>query len=208
MSLVADWISDRFEPGPFWTVPNGISLLRMALALPVALLIARDGPFAWILGLTLTAIVSDWLDGWLARWTRRESEWGRILDPVADKVAAAAVVGALFVDGSLPLWFLGVVVSRDLLILAGGAYLARRIGRVVVSNRIGKSAAAALALTVMMALLDADPGPMRWTVNGTAVLLCLSILRYGYRFLRLQGESREQGDGSFPEAGDAPGATA
>lgn len=189
MSTVAHLISDRFEPGPFWTFPNAISLVRMALALPVALLIVRDGPFAWILGLTLAAILTDWLDGLLARWTSAESEWGRVLDPLADKVAAALVMGALTVEGTLPTWFLVLVVARDALILAGGAILARTIGRVVGSTWMGKVAAAALALTVLMALLEADPTPMEWTIEGTAVILLLSILQYGYRFVRLQGEA-------------------
>lgn len=189
MSTVARLISDRFEPGPFWTLPNAISLIRMALAVPVAVLIVRDGPFPWVLGLTLAAILTDWLDGLLARWTSTESEWGRVLDPLADKVAAAFVMGALTLEGTLPTWFLLLVVARDALILVGGAILARTIGRVVGSNWMGKVAAAALALTVLMALLEADPTPMEWTIEGTAVILVLSIVQYGYRFIRLRGKA-------------------
>lgn len=188
----SEWLSDRFDPGPFWTAPNAISLLRLVLAIPIAVLIVRDGPFAWLFGLTIVAIVSDWVDGGLARWTGTVSEWGRILDPLADKVAAAAVLGALFVAGRIPPWFFGLVIGRDLLILLGGTFLVKTTGRVVASNRTGKAAAAALALTVLMAILGADPEPMRLTLQGTAVLLLLSIVQYGYRFFQLRREPPEE----------------
>lgn len=188
----SEWLPDRFDPGPFWTIPNAISLLRLGLAVPVAVLIVRDGPFAWLFGLTLAAIVSDWVDGWLARWTETVSEWGRILDPLADKVGAAVVLGALFVAGKIPPWFFGLVIGRDLLILLGGTYLVKTTGRVVASNRTGKAAAAALAFTVLMAILDADPEPMRLTLQGTAVLLLLSIVQYVYRFFQLRRETPEE----------------
>lgn len=179
------WVFRDLDLGPFWTLPNFLSLLRLLLAVPIAYLIFIDGPFTWIFGLTTAAILSDWVDGRLARWSDTVSEWGKVIDPIADKMAGGLIVGALVLQHRLPIWLIGLVVVRDALILLGGMTLTRRTGRVVMSTWLGKMAAGALALTVIGALLEADPGIMYWSVRITTVLLVLSFIRYVIRFLRL-----------------------
>ncbi len=85
-----------------WTVPNLLTLARIAaapaLALPF-LLVPRPEADLWALGLFLAAAATDFLDGWLARRLGQESALGRVLDPIADKamvVIALALVLALY----------------------------------------------------------------------------------------------------------------
>lgn len=178
--------SARLVPdlGKFWTIPNALSLLRLALVPLLAYLIFIDGSKTWIFGLAGAAILSDWIDGKVARWSKSVSEWGKVLDPMADKFAAAMVTLALVLRGSLPLWFLLVVVIRDLVIVLGGVVLARRTGRVLMSIWTGKLAVGALAITVLAALLEADLPVMQVCIAVTTLLMVYALILYVVRFLR------------------------
>ncbi len=176
--------------GRFWTLANMLSMVRLLLVVPITYLILTDGSMAWLFGLILLALMTDWFDGQVARWSRTVSEWGKVLDPLADKVAGAAIVMALVVRGSLPLWFLSVLVGRDALIVLGGIVLARRTGQVVMSAWMGKVAVTALSLTVLAALLRADEPILSYCVWITTGLMAYSLLLYVVRFVRLMRAGR------------------
>jgi len=171
--------------GRFWTIANTLSLSRLVLVFPIAVLLWQDGPLAWLLGLTVVAVMTDWFDGRVARWTHTVSEWGKVIDPVADKVAAVLTVTVLTfrpAEPQLPLWFFGVIVGRDLLILAGGAWIARRSGTVLMSAWAGKAASLWLALTVLAVILKADPPVLNvclWMATGLFVFsFGVYVVRY------------------------------
>ena len=106
------------QNGPgFWTISNQLSILRGVLAIPVAILIAQ-GDVWWAFGLCWFAALTDWLDGFVARATNTVSEWGKILDPIADKILVGVIVVMLVLEGLLPLRSVLVVVGRDVIILA------------------------------------------------------------------------------------------
>jgi CDP-diacylglycerol--glycerol-3-phosphate 3-phosphatidyltransferase len=179
---LTDWL------GTFWTFPNALSLVRMALVLPITYLIVVDGALSWLVGLILLAAFTDWLDGRIARWSDTVSEWGKVIDPIADKFAAVMIVPALVVrpvEPTLPFWLLLVVVGRDVCILAGGALIAKRTGRIAVSSWVGKLAVAALSLTVLAAILKADPPVLQFCVWLTAGLMVLSFIAYTTRLIRI-----------------------
>ncbi|MDX1740544.1 MAG: CDP-alcohol phosphatidyltransferase family protein [Rhodothermales bacterium] len=176
--------------GRFWTIPNILTMSRLVLAAIVTYLILTDGPLVWLFVLLGVAMATDWFDGKIARWSHTVSEWGKVLDPMVDKFAAGAVILALTVKGQLPLWFLGLVAGRDLLILLGGVVLARRTGRIAVSIWSGKVAVTAVAITVLAALLRADPPVLNFCIWTSAVLLVYSYLRYLVRFFRFLSYGR------------------
>ena len=114
-----------------WTIPNLISLARLACA-PLVwwLLFVVDEP--WPAAILLGVLgASDWIDGWIARRWDQGSELGKILDPAADRVLLLAGVIALLVDGSVPVWYGVLIVARELVIavvtLSLAAAGARRI---------------------------------------------------------------------------------
>ncbi|MDH4145501.1 MAG: CDP-alcohol phosphatidyltransferase family protein [Acidimicrobiia bacterium] len=117
--------------GPVWTIPNVISFVRLlCVPLFVYLLFGREhrAAAAWLLGVLG---MTDWVDGYLARRLDQVSELGKLLDPVADRLALVVGIAAILVDGSAPLWFGLVVLAREVLVsvagLALGALGARRI---------------------------------------------------------------------------------
>ncbi|MFT5517279.1 MAG: cardiolipin synthase [Rhodothermales bacterium] len=177
--------SDWPELGRFWTVPNMLSMVRLVLVIPVAYLILIDGPLFWTMILMVLIVATDYFDGRIARWSSTVSEWGKVLDPLADKITGGLVVMALAFRGALPLWLLGIVLARDLVILAGGAIITKRTGYVMVSMFSGKIAVTALAITALAALLRADPPIMQACLWGTTVLLSWSFLRYVVRFVKV-----------------------
>ena len=168
--------------GTFWTFANILSISRVLFSAAAAVIILREGPISWSLTLLLTAVITDWLDGQIARRTSTVSEWGKILDPAADKISAALVGIALVWVDLIPLWFLGVVLLRDLLIAVGGVALVRYSGSIQMSNIPGKIAVTAIAITFLMGLLRADQIVMDICIWITVGLLGLSLVIYSFRF--------------------------
>ncbi len=176
--------------GRFWTAANVLTMTRMVLVGPIALLVYRGGPFGWLMGLLLFAIATDWFDGQIARWSGTVSEWGKVLDPTADKLAAAAVTLALVLrppelGPPLPVWFVACVILRDAIIALGGLIQTRRLGYVMMSLWSGKVAVTALSITVLAALLRADPPVLMICVWTTTALLVYSLGRYLQRFVQV-----------------------
>jgi cardiolipin synthase len=132
------------------TVPNGISAARIAL-IPVfvALIIDHDTTTA---GLVLFAIVvaTDWVDGTIARRTGQVSDVGKILDPVADRLAIAAGLIALVLRGIFPLWAAAAILARDLTVLLVGAIALVRSDVRVEVRWIGKLATFSLMAAIPM----------------------------------------------------------
>ena len=106
------------------TVPNAISVARLA-GVPVFLWLVL-GPKAdwWAVGLLIAAGASDWLDGKIARAWNQTSRLGQMLDPAADRLYIAATLVALAVRGIIPWWLVGLLAARELVL--GVALLALR----------------------------------------------------------------------------------
>ena len=122
------------------TIPNVLSFARILLIPVFVLLILREGTEAAGLILALAVVSTDWIDGYLARRLGQVSNLGKLLDPVADRLALAAAIIALVLRDAFPLWAALLVLVRDALILLVGAVLLVR-HRIRIDVRwIGKAA--------------------------------------------------------------------
>lgn len=129
-------------------LPNAVTLVRV-LVLPAAVIALRDGDRV-LLALWGGVIgVSDFLDGWLARRLGQVTEWGKLLDPAADKVATVVLVWALWAYTPLPGWALVLILAKDGLIVAGGMWAARRFRAPLTPNVWGKGTVAAQFLVFL-----------------------------------------------------------
>lgn len=105
------------------TVPNAISFGRI-LSIPVFWwLIVHERTTAAGLILFVVVAATDWVDGYVARRTGQVSELGKVLDPVADRLAIASGLVALVIRDAFPLWAALLILIRDALILVVGASL-------------------------------------------------------------------------------------
>lgn len=106
-------------------IPNLLCVLRMVLAVPVVWTLV-EGYFAWTLLIFFVAALTDGLDGYLAKRLNCETELGKLLDPVADKLLLVSAFVTLTAIGLVPLWLAVAVVARDL-VIGGGAAVYRRL---------------------------------------------------------------------------------
>ena len=171
----------------FLTLSNLLSILRAALAIPFTLvmLVPEEPHRLAAAGIILVGMLTDKLDGDIARARGEETEWGRILDPLADKICVAVMALVLMKLGDIPPLFVVALIARDALILAGGLYLKTRRGIVVPSNAAGKWTVTAIAVTLLIAVLGLFPG-IRWIFIAACVLgLAVSLIQYAVRFARI-----------------------
>jgi cardiolipin synthase len=126
------------------TVPNLLSLLRILLIPVFVWLILGDGTEAAGLILLSAVVATDWVDGYIARHTGQVSNVGKVLDPLADRLAIAAGLIAVVIAGALPLWAALLVLVRDAAVLVVVGVLLLR-ARIRIDVRwIGKAATLAL----------------------------------------------------------------
>ena len=115
-------------PAPLAALPNALTIGRLAL-IPVfvVLMVRAGGGHSWPAGILFgVAGVTDQIDGFLARRWHVESRFGKIADPLADRLMIDAAVILLVAYGRLPWAGLVVIGARDLLLLAGWRLLAPR----------------------------------------------------------------------------------
>ncbi|MBU8933462.1 MAG: CDP-alcohol phosphatidyltransferase family protein [candidate division Zixibacteria bacterium] len=141
--------------------------------------------------LLIVAGITDGLDGYVARKLGQVSDFGKTLDPLADKLMAIVLIGLLIMFRDFPWWLAGVVVGRDLLILLAGLTLMRGEKIVVPSNWAGKYAFVAIIFLIGSYIYRFPTGitVLTWM---TIVLVAISSLLYARLFLRLRGGQKLQ----------------
>jgi CDP-diacylglycerol--glycerol-3-phosphate 3-phosphatidyltransferase len=145
--------------------------------IPVAYLYLHQTPYhrEWALLFILLAMITDTLDGYIARLRDEVSELGKIIDPVADKIGIGIVVVLLTVTGDLPLWYAAVILGRDVLIFAGGLYIKIRKNITLTSTMEGKVAVVVIAIALVFMMLG---NPMFRQVQEIAVWLSIGMIIY------------------------------
>lgn len=141
-----------------WTIPNVISLVRLA-GVPLFLWLVL-GPEAdgWALGVLMLSGLTDWLDGYLARRLGQTSQLGQILDPVADRLYILAVVIGLAARDIIPWWLAVLLPARDLLLWGLVPFLRTRGYHALPVHFLGKAATANLLYAFPLLLLGDGDG--------------------------------------------------
>ncbi|MFL5912028.1 MAG: CDP-diacylglycerol--glycerol-3-phosphate 3-phosphatidyltransferase [Gaiellaceae bacterium] len=181
-------MATRAIPAPLAQLPNALTLGRLAL-IPVfvVLMVQAGDTHSWPAGLLFgVAGVTDQIDGFLARRWHVESRFGKIADPLADRLMIDAAVILLVAYGRLPWEGLVVIAARDLLLLGGWRVLAPR-GIDLDVNFLGKAATWALyfAIGVRIVTHDATSWPLWlfWIGLGAAVAAAMLYIRAARKVL-------------------------
>ncbi len=153
-------------------IPNSISILRLALVPVFGLLIFAEQDVAAIAVLAVAG-ATDWLDGVLARRLGQVTEFGRLLDPAADRLYIAVTLVGLAARGFIPWWIFIAIVARELVIIGCLLLLRSRGFGFLQVHLAGKAATFALMYAFPLLLLGSFEGTLGYvsTVVGWAFAL-------------------------------------
>jgi CDP-diacylglycerol--glycerol-3-phosphate 3-phosphatidyltransferase len=166
-------------PQPLAYVPNALTIARLGLIPIFVVLMVRAGHEpSWPAGVVFgIAGITDQVDGFLARRWHVESRFGKIADPLADRLMIDAAVILLVAYDRLPWAGLVIILGRDVLLLAGGSFLAPR-GLEVEVNVVGKAATWILYAAIFFRIVTSPstqwPLVLFWV--GLALALVAGVL--------------------------------
>jgi cardiolipin synthase len=175
------------------TIPNVISIIRLAgvpLFLWLILVPEADG---WALGVLMLSGISDYLDGYLARRLNQMSQLGAILDPVADRLYILSTVFGLAVRDVIPWWLALLLPARDLFLWGLVPFLRTRGYSALPVHYLGKAATANLLYAFPLLLLGDGDGVLAtlaqvfgwaFAIWGTALYWWAGIL-YAWQVRKL-----------------------
>ena len=146
------------QQGRILTVPNAISVARLA-GVPVFLwLVLGPHADAWAVGLLIAAGLSDWLDGVIARAWDQQSRLGQVLDPAADRLYIAATLIGLAIRAIIPWWLVALLAARELVLGVALLVLRRHGYGPLQVSLVGKAATLCLLYAFPLLFLGAHDG--------------------------------------------------
>lgn len=150
-------------------IANVLTALRLAAVIPFAILLAAAGhnpswPAAIIFA---AAALTDFLDGYLARHTDRTSQFGRIADPLADRLLINMALVLLWYEDRLPWWLAAPVLGRDIWLAL--LFRSRKMSTRVAVNMTGKTATAVIMFSLVLLMITTAPWPQ--VVFGAGLVL-------------------------------------
>lgn len=186
----------RTAASGFWNLPNTLTVIRMALV-PVVVWLLSDEPEYWehmaAFVLFVGAMITDIVDGYLARKWNLVTPAGAYLDPLADKLMVTAVLVMLVPLGWLPAWLVVVLLCREIAI-TGLRGIASQEGLVISASSLGKikTAYQSTALGFLLFHVEAigvDPQPAGVVLMYIATFFSLaSAAEYLVQFFRYSAE--------------------
>jgi CDP-diacylglycerol--glycerol-3-phosphate 3-phosphatidyltransferase len=151
------------------SLANQLTLARIAMALGTFIGLTQPHP-VWHLiafGLFIAAVVTDWVDGYVARATQTTSAVGKVADPIADKILVLGTLIALTrMHLGIPLWGVFLILARELL-MGGLRLLTAAHGKVPSAERWGKvkmgvQSGCVLAMLAILLVLERYPDSPNW----------------------------------------------
>jgi cardiolipin synthase len=129
----------------------------------------------------LLAGITDILDGYIARKYQLITQWGTVLDPLADKLMLLTVLSCLVVASYLPLWVILIVLSKDAFMIVAGILLYRK-GTIIPSNIFGKLSTIFFYFSIFIFTFDEPSGKI---LIYLAVLFTLvALINYSLFYMK------------------------
>ena len=152
---------------------NKLTILRVVMIPAFLLVLYLNVPYAnyWALAIFAAASITDTLDGYIARHYNQITDFGKFMDPLADKCLVTAAMLWFVEAGQMPAWALLIVIVREFGV-SGLRMVAADKGRVIAAGWSGKVKTAATMVCIILMLL-----PLPEIVNqiGTAVIVLTTI---------------------------------
>ena len=173
-----------------WNVPNALTVLRI-LMVPLFgwLLLAHGGEDAawrwWATLVFVVAIATDWVDGFLARRDGLITDFGKLMDPIADKALTGTALVGLSLVGALPWWITVVILVREVGITLMRFVVIRR--GVIPASKGGKlkTVLQALAITLLLVPVGGLLGTLgMWMAYAAVVVTVVTGVDYVWQAFR------------------------
>ena len=174
--------------GRVFTVSNFISFSRVIIAFPIIYSHYANNLMynTEVIILILYGIISDYLDGLVARKTNTISEVGKIIDPISDKLCAGALFIYTVYLGWVPIWFLVFFIVRDALIIVGSSYIKIKYGKVAMSTMSGKiSINVIVAYWMVVFFFRESTGIHELLLWMSVTIMVISFLDYFNRYRKI-----------------------
>lgn len=154
-------------------IPNILTILRF-LFIPIILHFIFAGNY--ILGFIFFTIsgITDILDGFIARKFNLISNFGKLMDPLADKLTQISVLAALVSVKIIPVWILAIVVLKELIMVVGASFLYGK-DVVVYSKWYGKLATVLFYLAIIISLITRQLNITGFWINFDLVVYCIAL---------------------------------
>lgn len=178
------------------TFANKVTIGRILLVPFFIATVMYVGPSRTILHLLalvlfLTAVISDIIDGYIARTRGQKTKAGAILDPLADKILLISAFICLYIKRDyfdapdFPLWFVVAIISRDVILLIGALLVKMMTGDLNVSaNRSGKTTAFLQIVCVLGVLLQIPASKLLWPFAlGATLISGIIYIKEGIRII-------------------------
>jgi len=156
-----------------WNVPNALTMLRLLL-IPVYLWVHAKGHFIPALIIFMAASFTDLLDGYLARKNNQVTNFGKLMDPLADKVMVICVMLTQTLAGCVPWAVMTVVALKELLMVIGGVFMLKA-GIVVYADVWGKAAQFSFVVGLVLSFFHDTFAAMGAAVDQWVLWLSLML---------------------------------
>ncbi|MBL7994058.1 CDP-diacylglycerol--glycerol-3-phosphate 3-phosphatidyltransferase [bacterium] len=120
------------------SIPNILTVIRILMTPLFVICLLEDGWQLYAVLIFGLASLTDWYDGYLARRYGITSDWGKFLDPLADKILVLSAFFSFVYLGIVKLWMVMVIVMRDFIITGLRSYNMRR-GKPMITNLLAKT---------------------------------------------------------------------
>lgn len=158
-----------------WNVPNLLTMLRMAAVGVFIALFAKGKKDAAMIVFILAAL-TDVLDGFIARRFHLITSFGKLMDPLADKLMTLSALVCLTATGYVPLWLLLIECAKECFMVVGGCFVLRKKKLVVQADYIGKAATVTFIAAIIATFLHDYTAPWDFALQCCAVTLALAAM--------------------------------
>lgn len=171
----------------FLTVPNVLSLFRIALIPVIVWLYAISGNMVWSGVVLIVSGLTDIADGWIARHYNMVSEVGKALDPIADKLTQGAVLLCMIFRFPLLVFPFIMLLAKEAFVGFTGLLLIQKSGAVYGAEWHGKAATCLIYAVLLLHLFwtEIPPAATLVSVILTSGMMLISLFLYGMRNLKL-----------------------
>lgn len=156
-----------------WNVPNVLTMIRLAL-IPVFVVCHASGREKLALLVFCAASLTDWLDGRIARKYHLITDFGKLMDPLADKLMVCTALIMQGLNGTFPVAAILIVIVKELVMIYGSSYLLAH-DVVVYANLWGKLAQCSFILALVLSFWHADFTGMRFPIDRVCLWIAVVL---------------------------------